>query len=70
MCKELNQYIFCDGTLSDREVWVNLPKNILTREITNILQFGRGGMIILKKALVTNGRNLQCDMATAVEIMR
>lgn len=70
MCKELNQYIFSDGTLPDREVWVNLPKNILTREITNILQFGRGGMIILKKALVTNGRNLQCDMATAVEIMR
>ena len=70
MCKELNRYIFPDGTLPDREVWVNLPKNILTREITNILQFGRGGMIILKKALVTDGRNLQCDMATAVEIMR
>ena len=59
----------CDGSRIDREIYMHIPKRILTAEFVNLLSIGRGNYVKIKNANVSSEREITCTLSTMIDIM-
>ena len=58
----------CDGSRVEHEVFVRIPKRILTAEFVNTLSIGRGNYVKVKNAKVVSEREIMCSLSTLIDI--
>lgn len=59
----------CDGSRVEHEVFMRVPKRILTAEFVNTLSIGRGNYVKVKNAKVVSEREITCSLSTMIDIM-
>ena len=58
----------CDGSRVEHEVFMRIPKRILTAEFVNTLSIGRGNYVKVKNAKVVSEREIMCSLSTLIDI--
>ncbi len=56
----------CDGSLlTKKNIWLSLPKNIFEHQFS-VSNIGRGGIIIVKDAIVKSATSIECTLSSRV----
>ncbi len=59
----------CDGSESNKRVFLTIPKRLLSYEPINLLKVGRGHVVNVKNAIVESNNKIVCRTSTIIEII-